>query len=82
MVHVMSIDRDWHEPVYAQIAAILRRQIESGELAPGRPVPSIRTLCERYGIARMTAAKALRVLATEGLIHVVAGRGWFVTPRD
>jgi GntR family transcriptional regulator len=77
----MSIDREWHEPVYVQVAAILRQQIASGELAPGRPVPSIRTLCERYGIARMTAAKSLRMLADEGLVHVVAGRGWFVTPR-
>jgi GntR family transcriptional regulator len=80
--HVMSIDREWHEPVYAQLAGILRGQISSGELAPGRPVPSIRTLCEQYGIARMTAAKALRVLADEGLITVVKGRGWFVSPES
>lgn len=76
----MSVDREWHEPVYAQVAGILRQQIASGELAPGRPVPSIRTLCERYGIARMTAAKAIHVLAGEGLVHSVPGRGWFVTP--
>jgi DNA-binding GntR family transcriptional regulator len=76
----MSIDREWHEPVYVQVAAILRQQIGSGELGPGRPVPSVRTLTERYGINRATAAKALRVLADEGLVHVVRGRGWFVTP--
>ena len=76
----MSIDREWHEPVYVQLAAILRQQIESGELAPGRPVPSVRTLTERYGINRATAAKAIRLLADEHLVHVVRGRGWFVTP--
>jgi GntR family transcriptional regulator len=76
----MSIDREWHEPVYVQLAAILRQQIESGELAPGRPVPSVRTLTERYGINRATAAKAIRLLADENLVHVVRGRGWFVTP--
>ena len=37
--HVMAIDREWHEPVYAQLAGILREQIRAGELAPGRPVP-------------------------------------------
>ena len=77
----MTIDRDWHEPVYAQMAAILRGQISSGELAPGRPVPSLRTLVETYGVNRGTAAKAIRVLADEGLVMVVKGRGWFVTPE-
>ena len=77
----MTIDREWHEPVYVQVAAILRERIASGELAPGRPVPSVRTLTEEHGINRATAAKALKVLEGEGLIHVVPGRGWFVTPR-
>jgi DNA-binding GntR family transcriptional regulator len=77
----MTIDREWHEPVYVQLASILREQIASGELQPGRPVPSLRTLSERYGVNRLTATKSVRVLADEGLVHVVAGRGWFVTPR-
>jgi len=59
----MGIDREWDEPVYQQVAGILRRRIESGEI---EPVPSIRTLCQEYGIARATAAKSLRVLADEG----------------
>ena len=76
----MTVDRQWHEPVYLQVAGILRDRIASGELAPGRPVPSLRTLVETYGINRGTAAKALRVLADEGLVTAVKGRGWFVTP--
>jgi GntR family transcriptional regulator len=77
----MGIDREWDEPVYQQVAGILRRRIESGEIEPRRPVPSIRTLCQEYGIARATAAKSLRVLADEGLIRQVPGRGWFVVPE-
>lgn len=76
----MTIDREWHEPVYVQLAGILRGQISSGEIAPGRPVPSLRTLSERYGVNRLTASKAVKVLADEGLVRVVRGRGWFVTP--
>jgi GntR family transcriptional regulator len=78
----MSIDREWHEPVYVQMAGIVRDRIRSGELAPGRPVPSLRTLVETYGVNRGTAAKAIRLLADEGLVMVVKGRGWFVTPED
>ncbi len=76
----MTIDREWDEPVYAQLAGILRQRIASGELEPRRPIPSVRTLVEEYGVARATAAKAIQVLADEGLVRAVRGRGWFVAP--
>ena len=76
----MVIDREWDEPVYQQVAGILRGQITSGRIEPRRPIPSVRTLCETYGIARATAAKAIHLLADEGLIRRVPGKGWFVTP--
>lgn len=73
-----EIDHEGAVPVYRQLAAILRAQIESGELAPGRPVPSERTLTQRYGIAVGTVKKAVEVLRSEGLVHTVTGRGIFV----
>ena len=74
----MSIDRDGPTPVYQQVAAILRARIESGELVPGRPVPSEATLMQEHGIARETARKAVRVLRDEGLVQIVQGRGAYV----
>jgi GntR family transcriptional regulator len=76
------IDHDSDIPVYQQLAAIIRAQIESGELQPRRPVPSIRTLVERYGVADGTVQKALRVLRDEGLVRTVKGRGVYVVQRD
>ncbi len=73
-----EIDHEGAVPVYRQLAAILRAQIESGELAAGRPVPSERTLTQRYGIAVGTVKKAVEVLRSEGLVHTVTGRGIFV----
>ena len=61
-------------PVYLQLAAILRGQIERGELAPRRPVPSKRQLTQTYGIAGGTVDKALAVLRGEGLVKTVQGR--------
>lgn len=75
------IDRELDVPVYQQLADILRGQIERGELEPRRPIPSVRTLVERYGVARATAAKAIQILSDEGLVHMVRGRGWFVAKR-
>ena len=48
----VDFDREWHEPVYVQLAWILRDRIRGGELEPGRPVPSLRTLVETYGVNR------------------------------
>ena len=77
----MTVDHEGKTPLYLQIAAILRSQIERGELAAGRPVPSETQLMQRYEVARLTARKAVRVLADEGLVEVVPGRGAFVVPE-
>ena len=69
------------EPRYQQVAGILRRRIESGALKAGDTLPSQTTLMQDYGIARMTASKAVRVLIDEGLVVVVPGMGTFVKPK-
>jgi DNA-binding GntR family transcriptional regulator len=77
----VTVDHEGKTPVYLQIAAILRGEIERGVYAPGRPVPSETQLMQRYEVARLTARKAVRVLADEGLVEVVPGRGSYVTER-
>ncbi len=78
----MTIDHEGDIPVYLQLAAILRGQIERGELAPRRPLPSINRLSQEYGIARGSAEKAVQVLRDEGLVRTVIGRGVYVVPKD
>ncbi len=67
---------------YQQIAAILRERIESGEYAPGQRLPGINDLMQGYGVAHLTANKALRLLVTEGLAVLSPGRGFYVAERD
>jgi GntR family transcriptional regulator len=77
----VTIDHLSGTPVYVQLAAILRDRIRSGDLAPDRPLPSYMTLMQEHGVARGTAAKAVRVLVDEGLVRIVPGRGAYVTER-
>jgi DNA-binding GntR family transcriptional regulator len=63
---------------YVRLANLLREQIANGSLRPGQPTPSITTLTQEHGIARQTAAKALRVLEAEGLVYRVPGLGYYV----
>lgn len=69
-------------PVYRQLAAILREKIQSGEYPPGRAIPSENRLMQEYGLARETVRKAIGVLADEGLVQAVQGRGVYVTERS
>jgi GntR family transcriptional regulator len=64
---------------YMRLASLLRQQISDGTLRPGQPTPSITTLTQEHGIARQTAAKALRLLEAEGLVYRVPGLGYYVT---
>jgi GntR family transcriptional regulator len=77
----VEVDHEGKTPVYQQIAAVLRGEIERGVYAPGRPIPSETQLTQRFEVARLTARKAVRVLADEGLVEVVPGRGVYVAER-
>ena len=68
--------------IAAQLAAMLRARIGSGELAPNEPIPGESTLMRQYGVARETARQTVRALAAEGLVYVAPGRGAYVAARD
>jgi GntR family transcriptional regulator len=73
-----EIDRWDPEPVYAQLADILRGQIERGELVPRQPLPSETYLVQHYGVSRGTARRTVAVLRDEGLVRTIAQRGTYV----
>ncbi len=51
----------------------------SGELHPGKQLPSERQLAARYGISRYTVRKATERLLNEGLAYRQRGSGIYVT---
>jgi len=76
----VTIDPLGPTPVYQQLATILRARIDSGDLAPNRPIPSETALQQEHGVARGTARRAVALLRDEGLVVTVKGRGTFVRP--
>lgn len=77
-----EIDHHSETPVYRQIAAILRADIESGARRPRRPLPSEQHMVQEFGVARDTIRRALAYLAALGLVRTVPGRGTFVRSRE
>jgi DNA-binding GntR family transcriptional regulator len=72
------IDHDAGEPVWSQLAGILRGQIARGEIQPGKLLPSTRTLMQRYEVSDGTVKRAVARLRDEGLVESVPGRGVYV----
>lgn len=63
---------------WTQIAAEIERRIDAGVYPAGSKLPGILTLCADFGVAQVTARKALADLRERGLIRTENGIGSFV----
>ncbi len=77
-----GIDPMGGEPVYRQLAVIIRFKIESGEYPPSAPLPSATSKALEYGISVGAVTRAVDVIRAEGLGRTVPGRGVWVLPRS
>ena len=73
-----AIDRNSYEPAYAQLVGILRRQVAAGLFRPDDRLPSEAQLCRRYVVSPMTVRRVINILAEQGVVTTVQGRGTFV----
>lgn len=76
------IDKHDGRPAYRQIADRIIREIRSGRLKGGDPLPTERALSEATGLARGTAKRAYDVLLSEGHIARRQGSGTFVSEDE
>jgi DNA-binding transcriptional regulator YhcF (GntR family) len=74
----VKIDYDSGEPVYLQIARLLRDQIIQGELQVGAQLPSGNEMQASRGVTRVTYQHAVDQLREAGLVVTRAGKGTFV----
>lgn len=63
---------------YNAVFNSLKEQIISCFYAPGQKIPPERLLCSEFGVSRITARHALRLLEERGLVERFRGRGTFV----
>ncbi len=65
-------------PLYEQVVYAAKKALISGQLRPGDPFPSVRTLSAVLKINPNTAHKVITQLLNEGLLEVMAGTGTVV----
>jgi GntR family transcriptional repressor for pyruvate dehydrogenase complex len=64
-----SFDPVTRRTVSAEIRQRLADAIQSGQLAPGMPLPAERVLCEEFGVARTSVREAIQGLVIAGYIE-------------
>lgn len=74
-------DRHLDMPVYRQLVRRFRDAIETGKLAPGKRVPSVRSLASELNLARGTVEAAYQILIGEGYLVARGPAGTVVSPQ-
>ena len=69
-------------PIYEQIEEQIRTQILEGQTEENEQLPSIRQLARDLKISVITTTRVYNDLAEQGFIISVAGKGYFVAPRN
>jgi GntR family transcriptional regulator len=65
-------------PLHRQLYLVLHDEIDRVVLAPGDALPTEQTLCDQFGVSRITVRRALADLAELGYIERRQGVGSFV----
>ena len=60
------------------VSSGLRRQIADGKLQPGMKLASSASIAQEFSVSLMTADRAIRQLAAEGLLKRITGCGTFI----
>lgn len=71
---------DGPEPIYVQIAQLIRAQVLAGELTEESQVMSTTQFATQFRINPATAQKAFGTLVDEGVLYKRRGLGMFVAP--
>lgn len=64
------------------VAEHIKQMILAGDLKPGDRLPPEMSLCEHFGVSRITIREATQSLKGLGLLEATPGRGTFVSERD
>ena len=75
----LRLNRDTHLPVHTQLKAQLVYLIQSGQMAAGTQLPTVRQLAGFLRVNRNTVSKVFSEMQREGYLSCEPGRGTFVS---
>ncbi|MBL4604479.1 MAG: GntR family transcriptional regulator [Flavobacteriaceae bacterium] len=75
---IISVKEKSGIPKYKQIIASVEDAIEQGTLLKGDKLPSLNAIRNKFSLSRDTVLMAFNELKTRGIIHSIAGKGYYV----
>lgn len=67
-------------PLYYQVAQIVKQRVKLGYYHHNKPLPSVRTLREEFGVSLTVIQRAMRHLEEEGVVSAHHGKNITLTP--
>ncbi|MDO7905908.1 GntR family transcriptional regulator [Paenibacillus sp. JX-17] len=77
---IIELNMQSEEPIYTQLIHQVIEGIASGQLQPGEPLPSVRSMASDIGVNLHTVNKAYNLLKQGGFIQIHRQRGVVVDP--
>lgn len=75
------LNRNSPEPMYIQIANILRKEIGEKKHSENKTIGTHKELAERFGVSLITIRNTIQVLTDENLLVTKPGKGTFVVQK-
>jgi len=76
----INIDIDSDVPMFTQLIDQIKTAVQTEQIGPGDPLPSIRQLANDLDLNNKTVAKAYRLLERDSVIQTKGYRGTYVHP--
>ncbi|MFC0272745.1 FadR/GntR family transcriptional regulator [Metabacillus herbersteinensis] len=78
----MNIEKIITKKVSESVGEQIEKMIESGTFKAGEKLPSVRELCEMFGVGRSAVRDAITALKGKGAVDVKQGEGTYVCEFD
>jgi DNA-binding transcriptional regulator YhcF (GntR family) len=77
---IIQLDLQSDTPIYVQLKNQIIEGIAAAKLAPGEPLPSVRTMAADLGVNMHTVNKAYQLLKQDGFIQIHRQKGVIIHP--
>lgn len=78
----LNVEKIQNKKVSDHVVERIEKMIESGDFTIGEKLPSVRELCELFGVGRSAVRDAITTLKGKGTVEVKQGEGTYIRGFD